>query len=74
MGSLNICAHCVRVGNHTGSYAGAMRTKPSIRDAKLDLAALRAAGHAAQERVNQLPSWQREAIVTISKEAASWNC
>ena len=42
-----------------------------IRDAKLDLKALRAASGAARERVQQLPTWTQDAIRIISSAASS---
>lgn len=42
-----------------------------IRDAKLDLQALRAASDAARERVQQWPSWEREAVRAVSAVASS---
>lgn len=42
-----------------------------IRNAKLDLAALRASSVAARDRINQLPPWQQEIIKIVSVAASS---
>lgn len=42
-----------------------------IRDAKLDLQALRFASEAARERVQQWPAWEQEIVRAVSTAASS---
>ena len=42
-----------------------------VKDAKLNLRALRAAGDAARERIQQLSAWEKDAIQVVSSAASS---
>lgn len=44
---------------------------PEIKENKLDLAAIRAAGLAAQERIDRLPKWERAALKIVYAAATS---